>query len=229
MKKVIHFTIIELLIVIAIIAILASMLLPALKNARDKVKQAACASNQRQIGLGINMYAGDFNGYMPPLSDTAPWYGTDGEGGALWHSTLAYMDYISGVTKRNYGEEPKGVYRCPAEADLTAFPSDAWRCCHYAINSSFYGDGNGNAIWNKIIRTPHPATFSALTDKIKDCGMTPTYYCRDRIALRHSNGAVFLFADGHTGRLSKMDICNEIEPNKFGKTYPIWYSVYKQW
>ena len=59
------FTLIELLIVIAIIAILASLLLPALQSARRKVYTASCMSSMRQIGQSIFLYIGDNDDYPP--------------------------------------------------------------------------------------------------------------------------------------------------------------------
>ena len=70
-KQCLKFTLIELLIVIAIIAILASLLLPALNSARRKVYAAACGDQMRQTYLLLMSYAGDHDDYMPPGSHFA--------------------------------------------------------------------------------------------------------------------------------------------------------------
>jgi prepilin-type N-terminal cleavage/methylation domain-containing protein/prepilin-type processing-associated H-X9-DG protein len=120
------FSLIEVLVVTAIIAILASMLMPALQKAREKARQGVCMSNLRQIGLAFMMYETDWH-CMGYYSD---------EGGRRWYGPL--FSYIhSGLTiaTAGYTDKRLAVFMCPSDRICDRIPGT--RTKSYAINAYF--------------------------------------------------------------------------------------------
>jgi prepilin-type N-terminal cleavage/methylation domain-containing protein len=89
------FTLIQLLVVIAIIGILAAILVPVIARARSQALVVSCASNLNQIGKALHMYAKDWDGYAPPyttFNDLPPGFEREAHDPADW------VDYMTRTT-----------------------------------------------------------------------------------------------------------------------------------
>ena len=122
------FTLIELLIVIAIIAILASMLLPALGTARESARTKACLSNVKTLILAYKMYVDDYNGWL--LAARNKKVGTAG----MWEGKLVNSGYLG--NSKSYK-----VFTCPSEPLQTIYNSSkGFGYTHYALNAWVCGE-----------------------------------------------------------------------------------------
>src|SRR2546423_11715911 len=95
MRKRRGFTLVELLVVIGIIALLISILLPTLANARRSGNTVKCLSNIRQVGAALQMYAGDYRGAFPVCRQ-------DPENGAAG-ATYYWIDMLTPYASRING------------------------------------------------------------------------------------------------------------------------------
>ena len=88
------FTLIDMLVVIAIIGILASILLPALSRAKGKAQRTMCLNHARQFGIAFEIYAGDFQRSLP---------GTNWDGGRLLMGRGWLYELSNGVLPKPEG------------------------------------------------------------------------------------------------------------------------------
>src|ERR1700687_3605671 len=110
MKRRIGFTLIDLLVVIAIIAILAAILFPVFAQARDKARQSACLSNAKQIGLAVTMYANDYDETFFWQKD---WNEEVDVGSGFWgpsYKTYVRWPFAHAPYIKNFE-----VYKCPSD------------------------------------------------------------------------------------------------------------------
>lgn len=207
------FTLIELLITIAIIAVLAAMLLPALNAARKKAQAIKCTSNLKQLGQGILFYTDDNKDYFPYHDlGTNEWY----------YRCSPYL--FPGATRASLtgtnaatGAKVKktSILFCPANVDVS------WAHYYYGSNYGFNSTLFGYTTWGgtptepqvcrKITMVKKPSQSMMLMDVNKTSGYDyriqypsplmggPTYIG----AAIHSLQDNFLFVDGHVKLIRK--------------------------
>jgi len=212
-------------VVIAIIAILAAMLLPALSAARERAQGLVCLNNTHQLALAWDLYADDHNGELPDnlvmtefgLRTNINWVNNV----MTWDTSSdnTNLATITGASLGVYAQGETRIYRCPSDRALSSAQRAAgWtaRIRSYSMNA-MVGDvgeftAGGTNINNpeyvqffKLTQIPRPTEIFIFLDEHPDSiddgyfiDRAYSWQWRDLPASYHNGATAFSFADGHS-------------------------------
>lgn len=220
------FTLIELLVVISIIALLIAILLPALGKARESARTIQCQATVRAIGLAVQMYAADFGGYSPWLSQSAinsNWTHLYSFG---WNGKLSIGEYMPNAHGASISSAlaAVGMWACPTEnipgstysvdslakSQWAGNAGESWRFgwvgTHYGMNDYLYRYGTTTGYPNiKVELVTRPADVYLVMDFAGfdrrftgPSNPSATLVDQGEVRFRHiGDAANIVFADGH--------------------------------
>ena len=205
------FTLIELLIVIAIIGLLAAILFPVFGRVRENARRSSCQSNLKQIGLGIIQYSQDYDEMQPRTI-----FGSSG--GSNWPTNYKWMDAVYSYVKSTQ------IFRCPSEPSTTnvyKFAGDmpgttSFFFGSYIYNNAYWGYGGLSPSNKKLSIIESPTTTAWVLEQTdtsqieaswQDAAANPTLSTYNGyrslptpagdIAERHLETTTVLYCDGH--------------------------------
>lgn len=191
MKRVKRFTLIELLVVVSIITILAGMLLPALKSARDKTKQISCANNLKNWGQAKVQYTNDYDDwcYNPKTSFSE---------GTGWRTALyPYLGFKSTYL-------PKGsLSTCPV--DTNPFVT-AGACFSSYGDNCWGGYSTGNYINIRVTSIRSPSKLFSMGDNQGHSLMGILSNSINFISFRHNTNINIIMCDNHISSRKASDV-----------------------
>ncbi len=223
------FTLIELLIVIAIIAILASLLLPSLNKARERAKTIHCVSNLKGVSALFFSYANDNKGFMPlnnvSASTTLNFPKTQ------WCNLLVKGGYISDNKSLSCPSVfPYGQRNVRTAGDLDNYQTYGANIGPYAGGGSIRYKSAGSVpfsgLWHGSLKTLQPSCFPILADTIQyDAAgkfvMQNHYFywpaynlsgsaTNGRVHTRHAQKCSVAAADGHVTTANRVELIEQM-------------------
>lgn len=207
------FTLVESLVVMAVISVLAAMALAASGSARSKSAAAECAANLRNLGAGLQLYCADHGGTFPRSFHSAGAFREPG-----WAASIApYLGCAEATSLDEWKNLFNRFFRCPADKH-----SDPM-IYSYGLNVFFELDPDGDdyvgapASWRRTSAIANPSQTIMLAEVASaGGGMTADHFmchqwsssnaAKNAVAYdRHSGKSNFLFVDGHVATLPVAD------------------------
>ena len=191
------FTLVEILVVIAIIGILAALLFPAFALVRDKARRSACQSNLKQIGVAMELYKADYDGRFPFAVDPSDKY--DNTGGFFPNGFSALVPALPLVQDVLRPYSSQAVFQCASDSGFEIDErnnqiADAFPSCYEKFGTSYFYRTELAALQAQDASLPDPTKINLMFDA--------SGRWHAGTILRREFRYNTLFADGHVKNLT---------------------------